>query len=64
MGARVPYGFGDRFALAGFIVNGWNNVVENNGGKTFGVQASIKPTGKPFSSRWGGRGRINTDVPA
>jgi hypothetical protein len=46
MGARVGYGFGDRFALAGFIVNGWNNVVENNSGKTFGLQASIKPTSK------------------
>jgi hypothetical protein len=46
MGARVAYAFGDRVALAGFIVNGWNNVVENNSAKTFGVQASIKPTSK------------------
>ena len=46
MGARVAYGFGDRFAIAGLIVNGWNNVVENNGGKSFGVQATFKPTSK------------------
>jgi Putative beta-barrel porin-2, OmpL-like. bbp2 len=46
MGARLTYGFGDRFAIAGLIVNGWNNVVENNGGKSFGVQATFKPTSK------------------
>jgi hypothetical protein len=46
MGARLAYGFGDRFAIAGLIVNGWNNVVENNGGKSFGVQATFKPTRK------------------
>jgi hypothetical protein len=46
MGARVTYGFGDRFAIAGLIVNGWNNVVENNDRKSFGVQATFKPTSK------------------
>ena len=29
----------------GLVVNGWNNVVENNSGKTFGAQVSVKPTG-------------------
>jgi hypothetical protein len=46
MGARVAYGFGDRLAVAALIVNGWNNVVENNGGKTFGLQVSVKPSSK------------------
>jgi Putative beta-barrel porin-2, OmpL-like. bbp2 len=46
MGARVTYGFGDRFAVAALIVNGWNNVIENNDGKTFGLQVSVKPTSK------------------
>jgi hypothetical protein len=46
MGARLTYGFGDRFSLSGLIVNGWNNVVENNSRKSFGVQATFKPTSK------------------
>ena len=46
MGARLTYAFGDRFAIAGLIVNGWNDVVENNDRKTFGVQATFKPTSK------------------
>jgi hypothetical protein len=28
----------------GAVVNGWNNVVENNSGKTFGAQIAYKPT--------------------
>jgi maltoporin len=28
----------------GAVVNGWNDVVDNNRGKTYGVQASLKPT--------------------
>jgi Putative beta-barrel porin-2, OmpL-like. bbp2 len=46
MGARLTYAFDDRFAIAGLIVNGWNNVVENNDRKSFGVQATFKPTDK------------------
>ncbi len=43
MGARVTYPFSDRFTLAGVVVNGWNNNVDNNTGKTVGVQAIVKP---------------------
>jgi len=43
MGVRATYAFNDKFTLMGDIVNGWNNVVENNGRKTYGVQAVIKP---------------------
>jgi Putative beta-barrel porin-2, OmpL-like. bbp2 len=46
MGARLTYGFSDKFTIAGLIVNGWNNVTENNDRKSFGVQATFKPTGK------------------
>jgi hypothetical protein len=46
MGARLTYGFNDKFSLAGLIVNGWNNVTENNDRKSFGVQATFKPTGR------------------
>jgi hypothetical protein len=43
-GLRATYPFGDRLTMAGFLVNGWNNSVENNGGFSFGVQAVLKPT--------------------
>jgi hypothetical protein len=46
MGARVTYAFGDRVSVSGLFVNGWNNVVENNGGKTFGLQVTVKPTSR------------------
>ena len=44
MGLRATYAFNDKFTLLGSVVNGWNNVVENNSRKTYGVQAIIKPT--------------------
>jgi hypothetical protein len=43
MGARVTYPFSDRFTLSGTVVNGWNNVVDNNTGKTVGIQAIVTP---------------------
>jgi hypothetical protein len=43
MGARLTYSASDRVALSGYVVNGWNNVVENNSGKTFGAQIAVKP---------------------
>ena len=45
-GLRVTYPVSDKFSIAGYLVNGWNNVVDNNTGKTVGVQATIKPTAK------------------
>jgi len=42
-GVRATYAPNDRVAFMGTIVNGWNNVVENNGGKTLGVQVALKP---------------------
>jgi len=43
-GVRATYSATDKLTLMGTVVNGWNNVVENNGGKTFGAQIAYKPT--------------------
>lgn len=43
MGVRATYAPNDKFTIMGDIVNGWNNVVENNTGKTVGVMATVKP---------------------
>ena len=45
-GVRATYPFNDKFSLAGYVVNGWNDVVDNNHRKTYGVQAVIKPNSK------------------
>lgn len=40
MGIRARYKASERASVSAFIVNGWNNVSENNKGKTVGLQAS------------------------
>ena len=45
-GVRTTYIASDKVTLAGFVVNGWNNVSENNTGKTVGGQAVLKPASK------------------
>jgi hypothetical protein len=45
-GVRATYPVHEKLSVAGFVVNGWNNVVDNNRRKTYGVQAVIKPTSK------------------
>jgi Putative beta-barrel porin-2, OmpL-like. bbp2 len=45
-GFRVGYAFSDKVSLTGFLVNGWNDVVDNNDAKTVGVSLSTKPTDK------------------
>ena len=44
-GLRVAYSPDDKNTITGFLVNGWNNSVENNTGKTVGLQYIGKPTG-------------------
>lgn len=44
MGARLTVPVNDKFTFGAALVNGWNNVYENNTGKTIGLQALIKPT--------------------
>ena len=45
-GLRVGYAVNDQVSVTGFLVNGWNNVRENNDGKTVGVSLGLKPTDK------------------
>ena len=42
-GMRAKYSFNDKYALTGFFVNGWNNVVDNNTGKTYGLSFAWNP---------------------
>jgi len=43
VGLRATYPFSDKISLAGFLVNGWNDAVDNNSGKSLGLQATLKP---------------------
>jgi uncharacterized small protein (DUF1192 family) len=43
-GLRAKYAFNDKYSLTGFLVNGWNNVVDNNSGKTYGFSFGATPT--------------------
>ena len=45
-GLRATYPVSDKLSLSGFVVNGWNNVVDNNSRKSYGAQAIVKPTSK------------------
>jgi Putative beta-barrel porin-2, OmpL-like. bbp2 len=43
MGVRVGYAVNDHFSVAAHVLNGWNDVVDNNGAKTVAVGATLKP---------------------
>ena len=43
-GARVAYPVTDAVTLTGFLMNGWNNVKENNDAKTVGVSLGVAAT--------------------
>jgi hypothetical protein len=45
-GARAKYAFNPQYSLTAFLVNGWNNIVDNNSGKTYGVSFGWTPTRK------------------
>ncbi len=45
-GASAKYAFNPKFALTGYLVNGWNNSVDNNSGKTTGFSAAWTPNSK------------------
>jgi hypothetical protein len=45
-GARAKYTFNSKFNVTGYFVNGFNNVVDNNSGKTYGVSNVWTPTKK------------------
>lgn len=44
-GARANYVVNDRFSIGGSVSNGWNNVKDNNGAKTFGLSTTYKQSG-------------------
>ncbi len=44
-GVRASYAPSDKVTLVATVVNGWNNVAENNSAKTVGAQVVFKPTG-------------------
>ena len=49
MGLRAKYAINDKVALTGLLVNGWDNVFENNAkgsGKSVGGQISLSPNSK------------------
>lgn len=45
-GMRAKYAFNDKYSLTGFFVNGWNNVVDNNTGKSYGMSFTWTPNKK------------------
>jgi hypothetical protein len=45
-GASAKYAFNSKFALTGYLVNGCNNSVDNNSGKTTGFSAAWTPNAK------------------
>jgi hypothetical protein len=42
-GVRATYVVNDKLSFMGAVVNGWNNLEDNNGAKTFGAQVIVKP---------------------
>ena len=47
-GVRGKYTFNDKVSLTGYLVNGWNNIIDNNNGKTGGFSLALTPN-KKFS---------------
>jgi len=45
-GLRAKYTFNDKAAVTGYVLNGWNNVIDNNSGKTVAVSLALTPTKK------------------
>jgi hypothetical protein len=45
-GARAKYTFNDKWSVTGFAVNGWNNIIDNNSGKTGGLSIGWNATKK------------------
>ena len=43
-GVRAKYNLNDKYSVVGFLVNGWNNVTDNNTGKSYGVSFNGAPT--------------------
>jgi len=46
MGLRAKYTFNDKWSVTGFAMNGWNNIVATNSGKTGGLSIGWNATKK------------------
>ncbi len=45
-GLRAKYTFNDKYNMTGFLVNGWNNLIDNNSAKTYGLSFGWNPNKK------------------
>lgn len=45
-GLKLSYSFDDYFSAMVMVINGWDNVVDNNAAKSFGVALTINPWSK------------------
>src|SRR5215471_14705255 len=45
-GLRSTFAASDKATFAAYVVNGWNNVRDNNGDKSIGLMATFKPSEK------------------
>src|ERR1700704_6360924 len=45
-GTSAKYAFNSKFAVTGYLVNGWNNSIDNNTGKTGGFSGAWTPNAK------------------
>lgn len=45
-GFRTKYAFNDKYSLTCYVVNGWNNIIDNNTGKTYGLSFAANPSKK------------------
>jgi Putative beta-barrel porin-2, OmpL-like. bbp2 len=45
-GIRAKYAFSDSFSATGYVMNGWNSIIDNNSGKTYGTSLAWSPTKK------------------
>ena len=45
-GMRAKYAFNEKYSVTGYFVNGWNNVIDNNSGKTYGFSLGWNPNKK------------------
>ena len=51
-GLSAAYTFNDKYTMTGYVVNGWNNLVDTyNSGKTGGLSFAWTPEQKDFSYR-------------
>jgi hypothetical protein len=44
-GFKLSYAFNDKIAAMVMLVNGWDNVIDNNAAKSFGVSLALTPIG-------------------